>query len=71
MDKNTSRFNEDFIRNYNEESNESYFFEIDIQYLEKLHELQNDLTFLPERIKIETIEKLEANFYNKLNVLHT
>ena len=71
MDKNTSRFNEDFIRNYNEESDESYFFKIDIQYLEKLHELQNDLTFLPERIKIETIEKLEANFYNKLNVLHT
>ena len=71
MDKNTSRFNEDFIRNYNEESDESYFFEIDIQYLEKLHELQSDLTFLPERIKIETIEKLEANFYNKLNVLHT
>ena len=71
MDKNTSRFNEDFIRNYNEESDERYFFEIDIQYLEKLHELQNDLTFLPERIKIETIEKLEANFYNKLNVLHT
>ena len=71
MDKNTSRFNEDFIRNYNEESDEIYFFEIDIQYLEKLHELQNDLTFLPERIKIETIEKLEANFYNKLNVLHT
>ena len=71
MDKNTSRFNEDFIRNYNEVSDESYFFEIDIQYLEKLHELQNDLTFLPERIKIETIEKLEANFYNKLNVLHT
>ena len=71
MDKNTSRFNEDFTRNYNEESDESYFFEIDIQYLEKLHELQNDLTFLPERIKIETIEKLEANFYNKLNVLHT
>ena len=70
MDKNTSRFNEDFTRNYNEESDESYFFEIDIQYLEKLHELQNDLTFLPERIKIETIEKLEANFYNKLNVLH-
>ena len=71
MDKNTSRFNEDFIRNYNEVSDESYFFEIDIQYLEKLHELQNDLAFLPERIKIETIEKLEANFYNKLNVLHT
>ena len=71
MDKNTSRFNEDFIRNYNEESDERYFFEIDIQYLEKLHELQNDLAFLPERIKIETIEKLEANFYNKLNVLHT
>ena len=26
------RFNEDFIKNYNEESNERYFFEVYIQY---------------------------------------
>ena len=46
--KDTSQFNEDFIKNYNEESDEGYFLEVDVQYLEKLHELHNDLPFLPE-----------------------
>ena len=51
--KDISKFNEDFIKNCNEESNERYFFEVDVQYIEKLHELLNDLPFLSERIKIE------------------
>ena len=33
--KDTSEFNEDLIKNYNEESDEGYFLEIDVQYLEK------------------------------------
>ena len=41
--KDTSRFNEDFIKYYNEESNERYFLEVDGQYLQKLHELHNNL----------------------------
>ena len=45
--KNTPQFNEDFIKNYNEESDKGYFLEVDAQYLEKLHELHNDLPFLP------------------------
>ena len=40
--KDTSQFNEDFIKNYNEESDEGYFLEVDVQYLEKLFELHND-----------------------------
>ena len=47
----TSEFNEDFIKNYNEESDEGYCLETDVQYPEKLHELHNDLPFLPERKK--------------------
>ena len=46
--KDTSQFNQDFIKNYNEESGEGYFLEVDAQYPEKLHELHNDLSFLPE-----------------------
>ena len=46
--KYTSQFNDDFIKNYNEESDEGYFIEVDVQYLEKLHELHNDLPFFPE-----------------------
>ena len=38
----TSQFNEDFIKNYNEESGEGYFLKVDVQYLEKLRDLQND-----------------------------
>ena len=40
------------IKNYNEESNEGYFLEVDVQYLEKLQKLYNDLPFLPKRMKI-------------------
>ena len=37
--KDISQLNEDFIKNYNEESDEGYFLEVDVQHLEKLHEL--------------------------------
>ena len=57
----TSKFNEDFIKNYNEKSEEGYFLEVDAQYPEKLHELYNDLPFLPERMKIEKVQKLVTN----------
>ena len=67
----TSQLNEDFIKNYNEESDEGYFLEVDVQYLEKLHELHNDLPFLPERMKIEKVEKLVANLHDKTEyVIH-
>ena len=40
------------------------FFEVDVQYLDKLHDLQNDL---PERMKIEKVEKLVANLQQALH----
>ena len=63
--KNTSQFDEDFIKNYNEESDERDFLVVDTQYLEKFHELHNDLPFLPERMKIKKIEKLVTNLHDK------
>ena len=63
--KNTSQSNEDFIKNYNEESDEGYFLEVDVQYPEKLHDIHNDLLFLPERITIEKVEKLAAKLHDK------
>ena len=50
--KDASHFNKDFIKKYNEESDEGYFVEVDVQYLKKLHELYIDLPFLPERMTI-------------------
>ena len=53
-----SEFNESFIKNYNEESDEGYFLEGDVQYPESLHNLHNDLPFLPERMKIKKLKNL-------------
>ena len=39
----TFSLNNDFIKNYKEESDQGYFLEVDVQYPEKLHELHNDL----------------------------
>ena len=38
----TSQFNEDYIKKYNEEIDKGYFLQVDVQYLEKLHERHND-----------------------------
>ena len=57
--------NEDFIKNYNEESDRGCFLEDDVAYTEILHELHNDLPFLPERIEIVKVEKLVDNLHDK------
>ena len=61
----TSQFKEDFIKNYYEEKHKEYFLEVDVKYLENVHDLHDDLPFLPERIKIEKFEKLVANSHDK------
>ena len=51
----TSEFNKDFKKCYNEESDEGYFLEADIKYPKELEEFHNDLPFLPKRMKIEEV----------------
>ena len=63
--KGTSQFTEDFMKNYNEVTEKGYLLEVNVQYTEKLHELHNDLPFLPERTKIEKVEKLVTNLHDK------
>ena len=58
--KDTSQFKEDFIKNYNGESDKRYFLEVNVQSLEKLHDLHNDLPFLLERIKTEKVRMFLA-----------
>ena len=48
----TSQFNQDFIKSYNEKSDEECFLEVYVQYPEELYELHNDFPFLPERKKL-------------------
>ena len=62
MVKNISRFDDRFIKSYDEKSDDRYFLEVDVQYSEKLLDLHIDLPFLPEKMKIEKVEKLVANY---------
>ena len=60
-----SKFNEDFIKNYDENSNTGYFLEVDIDYPKELFNFHKDLPFLPERKKVEKVEKLICSIEDK------
>ena len=63
--------NEDFIKNYDENNNKDYIFEVNVKYPKRLHELHSDLPFLPERMEINKCKKLVCNLYsNKKYVAH-
>ena len=67
----SSQFNEDIIKHYNEKSDEGYFLEVDVQYPEKLHEPHNDLPFLLERMKLGKIKKFVTNLLDETEyVMH-
>ena len=44
-----SKFNERFIKRYNENRDLGYFIEVNVEYLKNLLTLHNDLPFLPEK----------------------
>ena len=62
-----SMFTEDFIKNYDEESDIGYKFVVDVEYPKNLHKLHSDLPFLPERMKINKCDKLVCNLQDKEN----
>ena len=69
MEKNTSKFSEDFINSYVKNSGKGYILELDVEYPKKLHDLHSDLPFLPERMKINKCSKLVCNMFDKNNYI--
>ena len=69
--RNISKFSEDFIKNFDEDSDKGYILEVDVEYAKDLHDLHSDLPFLPEKMKINKCSKLVSNLYDKNNyVVH-
>ena len=50
-----SKFDQIFIKSYNEESDEGHFLQIYIQRLQNLYNLLSGFPFLSERMKIEKL----------------
>ena len=66
-----SKFTEEFIKNYDEDSDKGYIIEIDVKYPRNLHGLHEHLPFLPERMKIGKCKKFVCNLYDEKNyVVH-
>ena len=51
-------FTEDYIKNYNENSDIGYLLVVDVTYPEDLYEKHSYLPFLPEKITIDKSLKL-------------
>ena len=60
-----SKIDEDFIKNYDEDSNVGYFIKADIEYPKELHNKHGDLPFLPETKKVNKCKKSVCNLYDK------
>ena len=60
-----TEIDEEFIKNYDEDSDKGYILEVDVNFPKKLHDLQSDLPFLPERMEIDKCKKLVRNLRNK------
>ena len=63
--KKLSKFNERFVKSCNENSDKGYFLEVDVEYPKILFNSHKDLPFLPEREKIEKVEKLICSIVDK------
>ena len=60
-----SRFNEMFIKNYDQNSDKGHCFEVDIDYPKKLFNVPKDLPFLTERKKLNKVEKVICSIEDK------
>ena len=52
LEKNLSKFDENFMQNYDEDSNKAYNLEVDVEDPKDLHTLHYDLQFLSKRMRI-------------------
>ena len=65
-----SEFTPDKIDSYVNCVNEDYLLEVDVRYPKELHDRHNHLPLMCENMKINGVEKLVSNLYDKKNYEH-
>ena len=60
-----SKFDENFIKNYDENSDIRYILQVHEEYLKILQKLHSDLPFLPQRMKTGNCNKLVNTLLDK------
>ena len=54
------KFNEEFIKKYDENSDKGYFLEVDVEYLKTLFNSHKDLPFLTKKTRLKKSRNLFA-----------
>ena len=62
-------YTEDIIKKYNENDDYGGIVEVNVDYPKHLHQIHSDLRFLPQRIKINKVDKLICNVENERNYI--
>ena len=65
--KNVFKFDKDFIKNYDVDSDKGYILEKDVEYPNNMHDFYSDLPFLAERMEINKRKKVVCNMIGKIN----
>ena len=65
MGKNTSKFEEKFAKNCDDNSDKRFIFAVEAEYSKQLRDSHNNLIFLPKGMKIKNCQKLVCNLYGK------
>ena len=64
------KFSEDFMQDYNKNSDKGYILEVNAVFPKELQKVPSDIPYLPERMNIDNSIKLVCNLQDTKNVIH-
>ena len=65
------KFNESFIKNYDENCDKEYILEVDVEYPKNISKLHSELSFYQEKRKLENVVSLFVSYKTKKTMMFT